>query len=160
MKNANEILKNVNACIAELEEANRTGGCNWDRMSYKGWTTNNKVFRIDAVYDELSIFDWWNETLSMSQLKQMQNFLTTAIKLGYTGYVCFKVGAKYCSHGMWAHKNESTDGYSPDGACLYHSFRSGDNYYDVKFDNGNWAHDLNEDKSDFTLKEVKAMLAQ
>ena len=90
-----------------------------------------KVFKISAVFDELSIFDWWNDTLSINQLKQMRTFLQQAIKLGFTGYVCFKVGASGCSHGMWAHKSESTDGYSPDGDCLFHSFRSGDNYFDM-----------------------------
>lgn len=115
----------------------------------------NPRFRISAVCEELSIFDWWNDYLSLSQLKQMQKFLKTACELGYNGYVCFKVGAAGCSHGMWAHKEETKDGYSPDGECLFHSFRSGDNYWDCKLADGRWMHDIHEDRFEFTLKEVK-----
>lgn len=146
--NAAKVLKNVNACIEEL-----AGAYDCARMDYTSWSHDRKAFRIGCVCDELSIFDWWNENLSMSQLKQMKRFLETAIRLGYTGYVCFKVGAAGCGHGMWAHRLESTNGYSPDeGGWLYHSFRSGDNYYDVKFNDGTRAH------KDCSLKEVKEML--
>lgn len=108
-------------------------------------------FKIRSVYDELSIFDWWNDKLSISQLKQMKAFLEQAIKLGFTGYVCFKVGAEGCSHGMWAHKNETTDGFSPDGDCLFHSFRFGDCYWSTCID-GAWDMDLN-------LAQVKRIVA-
>ena len=162
-KNAEVILNNVNNCIAELERANAGHGCDFNRMTYKGWSSK-KVFMIDKVYDELSIFDWWNETLSLSQLKQMKSFLETAIKLGFTGYVCFKVGAKYCSHGMWASTEESKTGYSPDeGDTLFHSFRCGDNYWDAEI-NGEWMHDKYADPNkpydcpDFTLKQIKEEL--
>ena len=115
--------------------------------------------RIADVYSDLSIFDWWNENLSKSQLEQMAKFLKTAGELGFNGYVCFKVGAKYCSHGMWAHVNESTDGYSPkDGACLFHSFRSGNNYWDLRLPDGKWLHEMYPDKYEFTLKEIKAAM--
>ena len=122
-------------------------------MDYKrhSWKNNKKCFKIRAIYNECNIFDWWNENLSMSQLKQMKSFLETAIKLGFTGYACFKVGAAGCSHGMWANKKESTNGYSPDGACLFHSFRSGENYWDYCDDNNKW---YGRDK-ELTLKEVK-----
>ena len=114
---------------------------------------------IRDVCEDLSIFDWWNDYLSISQLKQMQKFLKVAEELGYNGYVCFKVGAAGCSHGMWAHKEESVDGYSPDGECLYHSFRSGDNYYDCKLPSGEWMHQQSGgNKFEFTLKEVKEAL--
>ena len=113
---------------------------------------------ITDVCEDLSIFDWWNETLSLSQLKQMQKFLKVAEELGYNGYVCFKVGAAGCSHGMWAYKQESTTGYSPDGECLFHSFRSGDNYYDCKLPSGAWLG--TGKKWAFTLKEVKAALSE
>lgn len=160
-KNAQAVLANVNACIAELETASQEWSCNWERMTRRGYS-NAKVFKIDAVCGELNIFDWWNETLSMSQLKQMKKFLETAISLGFTGYVCFKVGAKHCSHGMWAHKKESTDGYSPDGDTLFHSFRSGDNYYDMEL-NGVWMHSKyateDNDCPNFNLKQIKAELA-
>ena len=127
--------------------------------------------RIRAVYQNLSIFDWWNEYLSPTQLKQMQAFLKTAAKLGFNGYVCFKVGAAGCSHGMWAYEKNTTDGYSPDGPCLYHSFRSGDCYWDCELPDGLWLHEkaCAEEKKrgeaprhdhQFTLKEVKTALAQ
>lgn len=160
--NAVKVLTNINKAIAELEKASK-GAYNYERYSYRGFGDNEKVsFKMDAVYNELSIFDWWNDTLSMSQLKQMKKFVETAIILGFTGYVCFKVGAKGCAHGMWAHKNESTDGYSPDGDVLFHSFRSGDNYWDMEL-NGEWMHTKYSTKEkrcpDFTLKQIKAELA-
>lgn len=126
----------------------------WAEMYKKKWGYYPK-HRIADVCDELSIFDWWNEYLSVSQLKQMQKFLKVAEELGYNGYVCFNVGAAGCSHGMWAYKAESANGYSPDGECLFHSFRSGDNYYDAELADGRWIHDLYPDKYGFTLKEVK-----
>lgn len=154
--NANEVLRNVNLEIVNLERAQNDhrlmDGMQWKGCSWKA------VFKIDDVYDEFGIFDWWNETLSMSQLKQMKSFLETSIKLGFAGYVCFKVGATGCSHGMWAFKKESKDGYSPDGDCLFHSFRWEDNYWDAKL-NGEWLHDkyATDECScpDFTLAQVK-----
>lgn len=157
--NTNEALRNVNLAIVNLERAENNHRL-MEGMQWKGYSWK-PVYRISDVYDKLGIFDWWNETLSMSQLKQMKSFLEKAIKLGFTGYACFKVGAKYCSHGMWAHKNESTDGYSPDGDCLFHSFRSGDNYWDAEL-NGVWMHDKYATEEhqcpDFTLAQVKAEL--
>lgn len=167
---AQKILDNVNAAIKELEAAKKMRYNEfWDeyhhigsRITEYGWSPSRRMFNIGAVCDELSIFDWWNDSLSMSQLKAMRSFLKTAIKLGFAGYVCFKVGAAGCSHGMWAHKNESTDGYSPDGDVLFHSFRSGDNYWDMSID-GEWLHDkyaTEEDRCpDFTLDQIKAELA-
>ena len=95
--NAKEVLANVVAMIAEGEAYNAEN---------KRWRLKMR-WRIYDVCDRLSIFDWWNEYLSVSQLKQMRKFLETAITMGYAGYVCFKVGAAGCSHGMWAHKQES-----------------------------------------------------
>lgn len=137
---AQEILNNVNELIADGEAFKKNYGY-------------SEKWRIRNVCEQLGIFDWWNENLSVSQLKQMKKFLETAIELGYDGYACFKVGASGCSHGMWAHKKDSEDGYSPDGACLFHSFRSGDNYWDARFDDGKWLG--NDDKFEFTLKEIK-----
>lgn len=145
--NAKEVLANVVEMIAEGEAYNAEN---------KRWRLKMR-WRIYDVCDRLSIFDWWNEYLSVSQLKEMRKFLETAITMGYTGYVCFKVGAAGCSHGMWAHKQESEDGYSPDGECLHHSFRSGDNYWDVQLPNGKWLGDI-DGKVEHTLKEVKAAL--
>lgn len=145
--NAKEVLANVVAMIAEGETYNAEN---------KRWRLKMR-WRIYDVCDKLSIFDWWNEYLSVSQLKEMRKFLETAITMGYTGYVCFKVGAKYCANGMWAHKKESEDGYSPDGECLYHSFVSGANDWDIKLADGTWLHDR-DGRCDHSLKEVKAAL--
>lgn len=112
---------------------------------------------IRRVYDNFSIFDWWPEKLNMSHLKQMRTFLKTAKELGYTGYCCFKVGASGCANGMWAHKELSKDGYSPDGACLYRSFSPDYTYWQVTNDNGEWgpAGDAEYD----SLKTKKDLLA-
>lgn len=150
MKNgmdAKEVLSNVMEMIAEGEAYNAEN---------KRWRLKMR-WRIYDVCDRLSIFDWWNEYLSVSQLKEMRKFLETAITMGYTGYVCFKVGAKYCANGMWAHKQESEDGYSPDGECLYHSFVSGANDWDIKLADGTWLHDR-DGRCNHSLKEVKAAL--
>lgn len=160
--NAQNVLENVNKCIAELENI----GDDWNgkrikrvgrHVSGSYYNRQSKdiyAFRIDEVYKELSIFDWWKETLSLKQLKQMQKFLKEAIDLGFKGYVCFNVGMSGCSHGMWAHKKESENGYSPDDEeILFHSFRNGDNYWSVCH-KGVW-----DDYSDSrTLKEVKQIL--
>ena len=139
--NREQVLNRVNELISECEAFKLSRGY-------------SKKLAIDDVCKELSIFDWWNNYLSLSQLKQMKKFLELAGELGYNGYVCFKVGAKYCSNGMWAHKAESTDGYSPDGEVLYHSFVSGRNYYDVQLADGKWASDK-AGHFDLSLKEVK-----
>lgn len=100
--NAQNVLENLNALIADCPKDG---------------------YKTDDVYKRLSIFDWWVNTICLNRLKEMRSFLNEAIKLGYTGYVCFKVGAKYCANGMWAYKDESTDGYSPkNSAFLYRSF--------------------------------------
>ena len=114
---------------------------------------------IRQVYDELSIFDWWKDRLSVSQMKQMRTFLKEAIKLGYTGYVCFKVGASGCSNGMWAHKEETTTGYSPDGDALYRSFTPDYTYYSFK-KNGKWMP-ADDDAYDSlkTIKQLETALA-
>ena len=97
-------------------------------------------FLISSVCNDLSIFDWWPEYLSKSKLREMRQFLREAIKLGYTGYVCFKVGATGCSNGMWAHTELETDeGYSPKGCpCLFRSFTPAYRYWDITDKNGNW----------------------
>ena len=92
---------------------------------------------IRQVYDDLSIFDWWPERLTITHMKQMRTFLKEAIKLGYTGYVCFKVGASGCANGMWAAKEPTTDGYSPKCDTLYRSFTPDYTYYAVSKD-GKW----------------------
>ena len=158
-----KILENVEALIAELEEmgtAITTRTLDWNRYNWKyaNYRTGKTryVFKMDAVYEELSIFDWWNDTLSMSQLKKMKKFLKEAIKLGFTGYVCFKVGATGCSNGMWAHKELSTDGCSPkEGACLYHSFTPDYNEYEVNLGNG-WIYG----RTFKTAKELEKFIAE
>lgn len=116
-----------------------------------------KRFKIREVCDDLSIFDWWGDYLSCSQLKSMRSFLKTAIKLGFTGYVCFRVGSVGCSHGMWAHKQESTDGNSPDGDVLFHSFRCDMNDWDVQIGDHPYMCDI--DNKGHTLAEVKDVIA-
>ncbi len=105
---------------------------------FKALRRYSKRWLIRDVCEELSIFDWWNDYLSVSQLKQMKAFLDLAEKLGYNGYVCFNVGAKGCSNGMWAHKRESETGYSPDGECLYRSFTPEYISYDARLEDGKW----------------------
>lgn len=136
--NANEVLTNVQKYIEKLEAKKHAPGA-YPRL------------RIKEVYEDLGIFDWWNENLSISQLKEMRKFLKTAIELGFKGYVCFKVGAAGCAHGMWAFKKESETGYSPDGACVFHSFRSGDNYWDYCNDEEKW-------HGDCSLNELKKLV--
>lgn len=92
---------------------------------------------IRQIYDDVSIFDWWPERLTLSHMKQMRTFLKEAIKLGYDGYVCFKVGASGCANGMWAAKEPTTDGYSPKCDTLYRSFTPDYTYYAVSKD-GKW----------------------
>jgi len=92
---------------------------------------------IRQVYDDLSIFDWWPERLTITHMKQMRTFLREAIKLGYTGYVCFKVGASGCANGMWACVNPTTDGYSPKGDTIYRSFTPDYTYWSFQKD-GVW----------------------
>lgn len=99
-----------------------------------------RKFSISSVCNDLSIFDWWPEYLSKSKLQEMRQFLKEAIKLGYTGYVCFKVGAKGCANGMWAHTELETDeGYSPSHCpTLYRSFTPAYRYWDITDKDGNW----------------------
>ena len=139
-KNAQEVLKNVEAMITDLENQNGR------RYGYR------PSYRIADVCNELNIFDWWNENLSKSQLQDMKKFLKEAIKLGYTGYVCFKVGATGCANGMWAYKEESTTGYSPDGETLYKSFTPAYNEWSFKNADGEWTYEIK------TIKELEARI--
>ena len=108
---------------------------------------------IRMVYDDLSIFDWWPERLTISHMKQMRAFLKEALKLGYPGYVCFKVGASGCANGMWAYKEESKTGYCPKCDAIYRSFTPDYTYYSVSI-NGKW---LPEDKEYNSLKTAKML---
>ena len=109
---------------------------------------------IRMVYDDLSIFDWWPENLTISHMKQMRTFLKEAIKLGYTGYVCFKVGASGCANGMWAHKEESTNGHSPEGEAIYRSFTPDYTYWSFCNKEEKW---FPEEKSYNSLKTIKML---
>jgi len=140
--NAFEVLNTVDSMLMDGE-------------MFKEMRGRSKKWQVREVYRELGIFDWWRDDLSMSNLREMRKFLVTAISLGYGGYVCFKVGAAGCSHGMWAHRLESDTGYSPsEGGCLYHSFRAGDNYWGVRLNDGTW-----DERWDMTLAQVKEVLA-
>jgi len=115
------------------------------------------------VYDILSIFDWWPNKLTQNHLRQMRGFLKEAIKLGYTGYVCFKVGASGCANGMWAHKTPTTNGYSPDSDAIYRSFTPDYTYYSVCVD-GKWypGEDTNGEPYDSckTTRQLEELIAK
>ena len=122
--NAQPVLSKVEEYIADLE----------DKKARWGFAPK---LRMWDIYRDLSIFDWWRDELSLTQLKAMRTFLKEAIKLGYTGYVCFKVGATGCANGMWANKVPTTDGYSPKGAFLYRSFTPAYTEWAVYDEDGN-----------------------
>lgn len=113
--NAQPVLLAVEKWIRILEIRQKNARYYYDRLEARG-------LDMDEVFDDLSIFDWWRNKLSLTQLKQMRTFLKEAIKLGYTGYVCFKVGATGCANGMWASKEPTTNGYSPKCDFIYRSF--------------------------------------
>lgn len=121
--------------------------------------TEGRTRRIDVINDELSIFDWWPERLTITHMKQMRTFLREAIKLGYTGYVCFKVGASGCANGMWAYKDESTDGFSPKGDVIYRSFSPKYTYWSVKV-NGKWFPEEKEYDCVKTSKGLENMMSE
>lgn len=148
--NAQEVLRTVEVKIEEIETVKKLGYS----IAYR------TRLKIKGVYSELSIFDWWNEYLSLSQLKDMRKFLKEAIKLGYTGYVCFKVGATGCANGMWAHKEESETGYSPDGECLYKSFTPAYNYWQVKTADGRWIPEDNDYDSIKSARQLEKFLGK
>lgn len=138
--NAKEVLKVVEEKIKEVEAKNY-----------------NKYLRISEVCNELSIFDWWNNKLSLTKLKDMRKFLKEAIKLGYIGYVCFKVGATGCANGMWAHTTETTDGYSPESDFLYKSFTPEYNYWQISKNNVAYPNGETFD-SLTTIKELESYI--
>ena len=117
-----------------------------------------RKYRISKVYEPLSIFDWWPDYLSATKLNDMRKFLRTAIRHGYTGYVCFKVGASGCANGMWAHQEESTTGYSPKGEFLYKSFTPDYECWSVKDADGNFWPGEDEWKSVNTIKQLDELL--
>lgn len=140
-KNAAAVLSKVERMIADIEN---------------GMT---RRYYINDVCNELSIFDWWNDWMSKSQLKDMRKFLKEAIKLGYDGYVCFKVGASGCSNGMWAYKAESTDGYSPKNSeFLYKSFTPSYNYWSAMTADCEDIRDADGNGEFKTIKELEAVL--
>ena len=144
--NRAEVLRVVEELIKEQER-------------YKAECGYYPLMGIRQHCEVLSIFDWWKDYLRIGDLKQMRAFLRAAGKLGYDGYVCFRVGVQGCSHGMWAHKQETTTGHSPDGEVLFHSFRSGDNYFDVQLPDGRWGHQI-DGKCEHTLAEIKQLLGK
>ena len=114
-------------------------------------------YLTSSVCERLSIFDWWVDTISQTKLQDMKKFLQEAIKLGYTGYACFKVGATGCANGMWAYKEESEDGFSPkECEYLYKSFTPDYTYWNVYYED---CTDLAErvGKKFDALKSAKAL---
>lgn len=120
----------------------------------------NKAVTIRECYRDLNIFDWWTDNLSVARQKEMERFLKLAIELGYTGYVCFKVGASGCANGMWAHKEESTTGYSPEGEVLYRSFTYDYTCYDAQLADGSWLTKRDTWNSIRTQAQLKKELAK
>lgn len=115
--------------------------------------SEHRSFYMRDVYKRLSIFDWFKDTLSQRNLTEMAGFLREAIKLGFTGYVCFKVGVSGCANGMWAHTELSTNGHSPDGGeCLFRSFTPDYTYWGFTR-NGKW---IPEEEFD-SLKNVRML---
>lgn len=114
---------------------------------------------MHEVCDDLSIFDWWTDRLSVAKMKQMRTFLKNAIKNGYTGYVCFKVGASGCANGMWAHKEMTTDGYSPKCDVIYRSFSPDYICWSVKIGD-QWFPDNRTDGYDSckTIKQLEELI--
>ena len=125
-----------------------------------------RTYKMRDICNKLSIFDWFCDKLSHNQLLKMRSFLKTAIKLGYTGYVCFKVGRKGSASGMLAYMAESTDGYSPTNCnTLYRSFDGSDAYWEVSDMNGSysWNYDNDEDRIKHyrdikTIKQLKEFI--
>lgn len=146
--NAASILETVNAYLENMEEEKSIYG-------------KAHSLYISDVCDELSIFDWWNDWLSKSQLEDMRKFLREALKLGFTGHVCFKVGATGCANGMWAYTETTTDGYSPRNCrTLFKSFTPAYNYWDVSDDNGEFNTDPETYDSIKTIKQLEAKFEQ
>lgn len=151
--NAEAVLRVVEDYIKVLEDKR-------DRGIYYG---RYPRLRIREVCDELSIFDWWDEYLSLTQLQDMKKFLKEAIKLGYKGYVCFKVGVTGCANGMWANTEPTTTGYSPNGcAFLYKSFTPAYNYWTAYDKEGQeLGKKLGRDCDEFkTIKDLEKALQE
>ena len=142
-QNAKNILKNVEYYINKLETEKKDM-----------YHINSMYVYITDVCRELGIFDWYKPKLSLSNLKDMRKFLKEAIKLGFTGYVCFKVGSSGCANGMWAHKEESINGYSPDGDFIYKSFTPSYNRWAFNIDNKSYPTRKQYD-NDIELKTIK-----
>lgn len=113
INNARDVLANVEKYLAAIDAG--------DEKSFDLFGAGFDPER--RVCEELSVFDWWgSDRIGKTKLKAMRSFIKLALKLGYEGYVCFKIGATGCANGMWANRAESYDGYSPKGAFLYRSF--------------------------------------
>jgi hypothetical protein len=59
---------------------------------------------------------------------------------------------------MWAYKNESETGYSPDGEALYKSFTPAYNYWQVYTEDGKWLPEGEEWDSLKTIKQLEQYL--
>ena len=70
--NAHEVIENVSRYIAEGE-------------AKKARTGVSPKYFIREICNDLGIFDWWNEYMSLTQLRQIKSFLETAISCGYDG---------------------------------------------------------------------------
>ena len=144
--NAKQVLLVVEKYIEQLEKEENP--------------INRKLY-IRDVCNELNIFDWWKDCLTISNLKDMKRFLKQSIKLGFKGYVSFKVGVKGCTNGMWAHTDESETGYSPDGPCLYKTFVDGYNYWSISLDGEHFIKSKKDNHTSIdTISEVKKIIEE
>lgn len=142
--NRKHVMEAVNKYLSIANELRDSGRYEWDNMRHYG---KRKRLWVEDCYKDLSIFDAFKDSVSVSDLKSMKAFLETAGALGYNGYVCFKVGASGCANGMWAYKEESADGFSPDGEFLYRSFTPDYTSWDARLCDGRFAKDFCNDKT-------------
>lgn len=115
-------------------------------------------FTIPQVCDDCGIFDWFDDRIGRTKFQEMYSFLNAAEKLGYTGYCCFKVGSSFTANGMWAYKNESTTGYSPDGGFIYRSFSPNYTEWGMRNDDGELL--VNMQTGDTSFAKKNTMLAR
>lgn len=90
------------------------------------------------LVEVINLFDWWEDEMSLKDLKEVKLFLEEAIKLGYTGHVCFKYSTFEGANGMWAHKEEKEIRHD----FLYKTFSSRENYWIVYNHVGNGETEL------------------
>ena len=142
------ILKNVDNYVAQMDAY---------RQTYK----RNSTLYIREVCSDIAIFDWFKPQLSYNRLKEMQMFLRVAMGYDFKGYVCFKVGSAGTANGMWAYKEETTNGFSPEGVTLYRSFSTEDKpYWRIQAKNKVWYPERDAYNSIHTRKDLDNLIKE